>query len=393
MVKGPEGLCCPVLGRPQEEIERRDTMAGVPKRIMTWQMIQPASRNRETGEVTPGKMEKKEIPCPPLAPGEVLVEVAGCGVCHTDLGYFFDGVPTVSPPPLTLGHEIAGIVVGGEEAWIGKEVLVPAVMPCRQCYLCKTRRGNRCLNQKMPGNSLGIYGGFSSHIPVPSIDLCEIRNRGEIPLAHLAVVADAATTPFQAARRADLQLGDHVIVIGVGGVGQYMVQEAKALGAQTLVAVDVVQDRLQKMLDYGADIVIDASGKDLKAVSEALKDIRKKRGLPNYGWKIFEASGTKPGQELALGLLGFTGKLVIIGFGLQKVEYSISRLMAFDAEIIGTWGCLPEYYPQVLELVLRGRIAIEPFVQTKPMSSISETFEEVHRVGSPEKRIVLTPDF
>lgn len=367
-------------------------MTAVPDKILTWQMVQPTARNRETGDVTPGVLEKTEIPVPELKQGEVLVEVAGCGVCHTDLGYFFDGVPTVSKPPLTLGHEISGTVVAGDERWVGKEVLVPAVMPCRQCHLCKTRRGNRCLNQKMPGNSIGIYGGFSSHIPVPSIDLCEIRNRGDMPLAHLAVVADAATTPFQAAKRAQLDVGDNVIIIGVGGVGQYMVQEAKALGAGTVIAIDIVEERLHTMLSYGADFVINATGKSSRDVSQEVKGIRKQNGLPGFGWKIFEATGTKPGQETALSLLSFTGKLIIVGFGLQKVEYSISRLMAFDAEIIGTWGCLPEYYPQVLNMVLSGKIALSPFVQTRPMSTIQAAFEEAH-TQSPDKRIVLTPDF
>jgi 6-hydroxycyclohex-1-ene-1-carbonyl-CoA dehydrogenase len=244
----------------------------------------------------------------------------------------------------------------------------------------------------MPGNSIGIYGGFSSHIPVPSIDLCEIKDRGDVPLAHLSVVADAATTPFQAAKRAELELGDNVIVIGVGGVGQYMVQEAKALGAAIVIAVDVVEERLQKMRQYGADFVINATDKGPRDVAGEVKAIRKRLGLPDYGWKIFEATGTKPGQETALSLLSFTGKLIVVGFGMAKVEYSISRLMAFDAEIIGTWGCLPEYYPQVLAMVLQGRIALEPFVQTRPMSQIREAFEEAHH-SPPDRRIVLTPDF
>jgi 6-hydroxycyclohex-1-ene-1-carbonyl-CoA dehydrogenase len=368
-------------------------MAPAPDKILTWQMVQPCSRDDETGALIPGKMEKLEIPVPELRPEEVLVEIAGCGVCHTDLGYFYDGVPTVAKPPLTLGHEISGTVVAGEENWIGKEVLVPAVMPCRRCTLCKTRRGNRCLNQKMPGNSLGIYGGFSSHIPVSGIDLCEIRNRGDISLSHLAVVADAATTPFQAARRAGLEMGDHVIVIGVGGVGQYMVQEAKALGASTVTAIDIAEERLQTMLSYGADFVINATGKGPREVSEEFKEFRRQNQIPNHGWKIFEVTGTKSGQEIALNLLGFAGKLIIVGFGLQKIEYSISRLMAFDAEILGTWGCLPEYYPLVLDMVLSKKIAIKPFVQIRPMSSIVETFEEIHSVGSSERRVVLVPDF
>ncbi len=367
-------------------------MANVPDKIMTWQMVQPTTRNRETGEVTPGRLEKKELPVPELKSDEVLVEVAGCGVCHTDLGYFYDGVPTVCKPPLTLGHEISGTVVAGDAAWIGKEVLIPAVMPCRKCDLCKTGRGNRCLSQKMPGNSIGIYGGFSSHIPVPSIDLCEIKNRGDFPLSHLAVVADAATTPYQAARRADLRLGDHVIVIGVGGVGQYMVQEAKALGAAMVIAIDIDPERLGLMKKYGADEVINVTGKKPRDVAGEVKAIRKKNGLPAYGWKIFEATGSKPGQELALTLLSFTGKLIIIGFGMQKVEYSISRLMAFDAEIIGTWGCLPEYYSHVLSMVLSGKIALSPFVQTRPMSTIADVFDEAH-TQSPDRRIILEPDF
>jgi len=365
----------------------------VPDKIQTWQMVQPTTFNRETKETTPGKLVKTEIPVPELQPGEVLVEVAGCGVCHTDLGYFYDGVPTVSKPPLTLGHEISGTVVAGDDAWIGKEVIIPAVMPCRKCYLCKTGRGNRCLNQKMPGNSLGIYGGFSSHIPVPSIDLCEVKNRGDVPLAHLAVVADAATTPYQAAKRADLEPGDNVVVVGItGGVGQYVGQITKALGARTVIGIARNQEKLDRALKFGADFVINSKDKDAKAVSKEFKAICKENELPNYGWKIFEVTGAKGGQDIALTLLGFTGKLIVVGFGLAKNEYAIGRLMAFDAELIGTWGCLPEYYPVVLDMVLTGKINMSNFVETRPMSTIAETFAEAHKTP-PMKRIVLTPDF
>jgi len=375
--------------------KRRIKMAHVPDKIETWQMVTPFKKDRETGDVTPGKLEKTQIDVPTLNPGDVLVEVAGCGVCHTDLGYFYYGVPTVNKPPLTLGHEISGTVVAAAsdtEAWIGKEVIIPAVMPCRKCYLCKTGRGNRCLAQKMPGNSMGIYGGNSSHIPVPAIDLCEVKNRGNIPLEKLAVVADAATTPFQAAKRADVQVGDNTIVIGVGGVGQYMVQILNALGAANVVAIDIDQERLDTMLKNGASFAVNSMGKTPREISGELKAFRKENGLPSTGWKIFEVSGTKPGQELGLALLSFVGKMVVVGFGPQKVEYSISRLMAFDAELIGTWGCLPEYYPSVLSMITSGKINFEEFVQTRPMSTIVESYDEAHK-KSPDKRIVLIPDF
>jgi 6-hydroxycyclohex-1-ene-1-carbonyl-CoA dehydrogenase len=245
----------------------------------------------------------------------------------------------------------------------------------------------------MPGNSLGLYGGFSSHIPVPAVDLCEVKDRGDTPLAHLAVVADAATTPYQAAKRADLQPGDNVVVIGItGGVGQYMGQTAKALGAKTVVGIARNKEKLERALNFGADFCINSTDKDARTVSKEFRGYCKENGLPNTGWKIFEVTGAKAGQEIGLTLLGFTGKLIVVGFGLAKVEYAIGRLMAFDAEIIGTWGCLPEYYPIVLGMVLGGKINMAEFVETRAMSTIAETFAEAHKTP-PMKRIVLTPDF
>lgn len=369
-------------------------MLNMPEKIQTWQMVQPWKKDPETGKLIEGRLEKTEIPVPPLQPGEVLVEIAGCGVCHTDLGYFYGGVPTVTKPPLTLGHEISGVVVAGEERLMGKEVVIPAVMPCNNCPICAAGRGNRCLAQKMPGNSLGIYGGFSSHIPVPAEDLCVVENRGDFQLAELAVIADAVTTPYQACVRAGLKQGDNVVVVGVtGGVGSYVAQVAKAFGAKAVIGIARNPAKLERALKYGADYVINSTGKDGRAVRDEFRELCKAHGLPSkYGWIIFEVTGTAPGQEIALDLLSFIGKLIWVGFGLQKNEYSLSRLMAFDAEIIGTWGCLPEYYPKVLELVLNKTVKIRPFTELRLMSQIKEVFEEAHN-RKLMKRVVLTPDF
>ena len=364
-------------------------MTAIPDKIQTWQMTEAGKGGQ------PGKLERTEIPMPELGGDEALVKVAGCGVCHTDLSYFYDGVPTVNKPPLTLGHEISGTVAAGPENLIGKNVIVPAVMPCEKpdCPICSKGRGNRCLAQKMPGNSLGHYGGFSDYIPVPAHSLCVI-DEPKFTLSHYAVVADAGTTPYQAAMRAGLEEGDLVIVTGAaGGVGQYMTQIAKALGAKVVVGIDIDQARLERALKYGADFVINSRGKDGKEVKGEFNAICKEAGVSkNIGWKIFECTGVGPGQDLALGLLSFIGKLIIVGFGMQKNQYMMSKLMAFDAEIIGTWGCKPQYYPNVLELVQSGKVQIEPFLETKPMSTIMQVFEDQH-AGKFDKRQVLEPDF
>jgi len=246
----------------------------------------------------------------------------------------------------------------------------------------------------MPGNSLGIYGGFSSHIPVPAEDLCVVENRSDFQLAELAVIADAVTTPYQACVRAGLKQGDNAVVVGVtGGVGSYMAQMAKAFGAKTVIGIGRNPARLERALKFGADYVINSTGKDGRAVRNEFRELCKAHGLPgNYGWIIFEVTGTAPGQEIALSLLSFIGKLIWVGFGMQKNEYNLSRLMAFDAEIIGTWGCLPKYYPKALELVLNETIRIKPFVELRPMSQIEEVFEQAHN-RKLMKRVVLTPDF
>src|SRR5665811_2451582 len=105
-------------------------------------------------------------PFPPQ-PAEVVIEIAGCGVCHTDLGYFYDGVRTNHALPLALGHEISGRVVAagpGAESWLGKAVIVPAVVPCGECDLCKHGRPEICRKQQMPGNDIPVsYTHLRAH--------------------------------------------------------------------------------------------------------------------------------------------------------------------------------------------------------------------------------------
>ncbi len=354
----------------------------IPEFIDTWQMSEP------------GKLARTRIPMPALQAGDVVVEIKGCGVCHTDLSYFYMGVPTVQKPPLSLGHEISGVVIGGQAGLIGKEVIIPAVLPCGECDLCQGGRGNRCLAQKMPGNSMGIYGGFSSHIVVQSKFLCLVENRKDIPLEHLAVIADAVTTPYQAAVRAKLGAGDLVVVVGAaGGVGSFMVQVAKGMGARLVVGIDVNAEKLQKMESFGADATLNPRGLSSKELKEQFKAIAKAAGVSsNTGWKIFECTGTKSGQESALSLLSFVGMLVVVGYGTDETSYMLSKLMAFDAEIIGTWGCTPDKYPAVLEMCLDGRIQLAPFVETRPMSQIEQVFDQAHH-GQLKRRVILTPDF
>ena len=197
-----------------------------------------------------------------LAPDEVLVEIAGCGVCHTDLGYYYDGVRTKHELPLALGHEISGHVVdtGADALWFtDRAVIIPAVIPCGKCDACKRGKATICPNQKMPGND--IHGGFATHIVVPSRGLCVVDEHRlaavGIDLADLSVIADAVTTPYQAVVQAGVTKGDLAIVNGVGGVGGYAAQIAAAIGA-IVVAIDVDDDKLAAIAGHGAALTLNA---------------------------------------------------------------------------------------------------------------------------------------
>jgi 6-hydroxycyclohex-1-ene-1-carbonyl-CoA dehydrogenase len=332
------------------------------------------------------------------AEGEVVVEVAGCGVCHTDLGFFYDGVPTRHPFPLTLGHEVSGTVVeAGEGAadWLGRSVVIPAVIPCGSCETCRSGRGQICPKQIFPG--CDVHGGFATHLCVPSEGLCKVPDLSDpavniagLELHELAVIADAVSTPYQAIVRSKLGEGDLAVFIGVGGVGGFGVQVAAAKGA-IVVAIDIDGDRLAMMADHGATLVLRSDQLDFKELRKAVRALCKEHKIPSWRQKIFETSGTKPGQSLAFGLLGHGGYLSVVGFTTQKLELRLSNLMAFDATAQGNWGCLPEHYPAIVDLVLSGAIKLKPFVERRSMSTINQTFEDLHE-RRISRRVVLVPE-
>lgn len=326
--------------------------------------------------------------------GEVVVQVAGCGVCHTDLGYFYDGVRTNHALPLCLGHEISGHVTAagaGAEAWVGKAVIVPAVIPCGTCDACRRGKGTICPNQKMPGND--IQGGFASHIVVPQTGLCPVDEgrlkAAGLTLADVSVVADAVTTPYQAVAQAGVQNGDLVVVNGIGGVGGYCAQVAKAFGG-TVVAIDVSQPKLDAIGATTAALTLNARGLGQRELKGAIQTFAKERGLRPNEWIIFECSGTKAGQETAWSLLNRGATLGVVGFTMDKVELRLSNLMAFHARALGNWGCPPELYPAALDLVLDGRVKVGPFVEQHPLADINKVFTAVHH-GELQRRAVLVP--
>jgi 6-hydroxycyclohex-1-ene-1-carbonyl-CoA dehydrogenase len=266
-------------------------------------------------------------------------------------------------------------------------------MPCGTCDVCRRDLGNICAVQKMPGND--IQGGFASHILVPAAQLCDVpvdadykpRGAAEISLAEMSVIADAVTTPYQAIVESGLNDQDTAIFIGVGGVGGFGAQIAKSFGA-AVIAIDVDPAKLEAIAPY-VDTTFNAQEMPFKDLRKAVSGFVKEQGRRRTEWKIFETSGTAAGQKTAFGLLTFGASLAVVGFTMATVDIRLSNLMAFHATARGNWGCRPEYYPPVMELVLEDKVKIGPFVKTFPLEQINEVFEMVHNRKIQQRPILI----
>ncbi len=333
----------------------------------------------------------RDLPIPDPGPGEALVEVTACGLCHTDLGFADGSVAPRHALPLVLGHEITGTVVAagpGAEHLVGKPVLVPSVLPCGTCDFCRAGRGNACPDQRMPGND--IHGGFASHLLVPAGPLVPLDQApAGIALDELSVVADAVSTAYQATVRAGLAAGDLAVVVGTGGVGGFLVQIAAALGAR-VIACDVAPTALERARELGAERAVALAGREAKEVRKEIRGLGREWEIPSLRLRIFEASGTAAGQALAFALLDRAATLLQVGYTPEAVSVRLSNLMAFDATVHGTWGCPPEAYPAVLELIYDGRVRLAPMLDHAPMSELNRLLDDMaaHRLTH---RMILHP--
>lgn len=337
-------------------------------------------------------LQRRDLPLTAPAPGDAIVEVLACGLCHTDLGFANGSVPTKHALPLVLGHEAVGTVTEagpGAGHLLGRPVIVPAVLPCGSCAFCRAGRGNACPNQRMPGND--VHGGFATHMTVPAAPLVPVDEfAGSVDLRELAVVADAVSTAYQAIRRASVAAGDAVFVVGAGGVGGFVVQIARAFGARVAVC-DVRPGPLALLEQHGAERTIDSSQADVATLRRTFSGLLKEWGVPSLNLRIFECSGTARGQSLAFALVARGATLVQVGYTPEPVELRFSNLMAFDATVHGTWGCPPDAYRDVLKLIADGRVRLRPFIDYAPMSSLNELLAAMaaHQLTA---RMVLDPN-
>ena len=325
----------------------------------------------------------EEMPAPEPRDGEVVLRVAACGLCHTDLHYLDHGVATFKAPPIILGHEAAGTVarlgpgVTGFKG--GEHVLAPSVWACGRCRFCRAGRENLCTDLVMPGNHTD--GAFAEFLAVPAKEL--VRLPPDLPLERACVIADAVSTPYHAVKqRGRVRTGDTVAVVGCGGVGLNVVQCAAAAGA-TVIAVDLNDARLDLARQLGASHAMNPAKLD-----RVDKEVRK---LTDGGVDVaFEVVGNPKTIDLAFNLIRKGGRLVVIGFSHDPAPINVAKLMFYELELVGSLGCGAGLYPEIVAQVVAGRIRLEPILSgTFPLERINEGFDHLRRGDGV--RWVVTP--
>jgi len=326
----------------------------------------------------------QEWPDPEPKSDEILVRVAACGLCHTDLHYIDHGVPTAKQPPLILGHEATGVVAqigdGVANVKVGDRVLLPAVLPCGSCFACRSGRENICLHMRMFGND--VDGAYAEFVTAPAKDAFILPD--EIPLVEGCIIADAVTTPYHAVKnRAEVRPGDTVVVYGCGGVGLNVVQFANLAGG-IVIAVDIADEKLEHAKRLGATAVINAR----EAGTGVARAVRKLTAGAGADIAI-EAIGNPATMKEAFSTLRPGGRLVVIGYSDHEVALNAGRVMYREMEIRGSLGCRPVDYPRVIELARTGRIAVASLVTARfPLAEINAGLDTL-RAGRGIRSVVV----
>lgn len=290
----------------------------------------------------------EDVPVPTAGPDHILVKVAACGVCHTDLHYLEHGVPTFKSPPIILGHEASGTVAelgaGATGFKQGERVLIPAVLTCGRCAHCRRGRENICADMRMLGNHFD--GAYAEYVVVPAKDV--LRLPASIPLEEASIIADAISTPYHAVKnRARVRPGDTVVIFGCGGVGINAVQLAAAAGGY-VIAVDVNDRKLDWARQFGAAQTINAT-----KVERVSKQVRK---LTDGGADIaMEVIGNPRTIEEAFDCVRAGGRLVVVGYTSETISVVAGKIMFKEIEVLGSLGCRPVDYIPLIRMVEQAR--------------------------------------
>ena len=336
--------------------------------------------------VEPGRpLELQEVSVPPVGARDVLVRVKAAGVCHSD-AHYRAGKSVVRPLPLTLGHEVAGVVerAGAEVSHVkaGDRVCLHYLASCGECVYCQRGNEQFCVS----GEMMGKYrdGGYAEFIVMPSRSVFRLPE--EIPFEQGAIMMCSSATSLHALNKARLRAGETVAVFGVGGLGLSAIQLAKVLGAREVFAVDIRPGKLALAERFGA---VPVNAAECEPVAE-IGRLTGGRGVD----VALELIGLPLTMRQAVQSLAIQGRAALAGITDKTFEVApYFEVLNKEAEIIGVSDHLAQELPQLIDWARRGALDLSKVItRTLPLDAkaVNDALDGLEKFGE-EGRTVITP--
>ncbi|MBX3038457.1 MAG: zinc-binding dehydrogenase [Anaerolineales bacterium] len=329
-------------------------------------------------------LEMQDIPVPEIGERDILVKVKAAGICHSD-AHYRAGISPVKPVPLTLGHEVAGVVekIGSQvtKVKIGDRVCLHYNITCGDCYHCSTGNDQFCEKVLMLGHYTN--GGYAEYISIPARNAIHLPD--EIPFEQGATLMCASATAFHALKKSRIKAGERVAIFGVGGLGQSAIQLAKAFGAIEVFAIDINQEKLNLAKEYGA---IPVNAKEVNPVDE-IKKLTNNKGVD----VAIEMIGLSQTMKQAIQIAGVMGRVIIVGLSSQPIEVNTyTEILGNEVELIGSNDHHLAELPLLVDLARR-KILDTSKIVTKTVlldaEEINQVLDDLENFSSDVRTVIV----
>ena len=328
-----------------------------------------------------------ELPTPVPAPDEVLVRVAACGICGSDV-HGYDGASGRRIPPIVMGHEAAGTIaalgscVSGFA--VGDRVTFDSTVYCGTCAFCLRGEVNLCDDRQVVGVSCGEYrraGAFAEFVAVPARILYRLPDA--LPFADAAVL-EAVSVALHAVRVAEVKGGESALVVGAGMIGLLLLQAARAAGCSPVYVADVDATRLALARELGAEETLEASGEELVA---AILKLTGGRGVD----AVFEAVGRNETVSATIDCVRKGGTVTLVGNIAREVALPLQKVVTRQIRLQGSCASAGEY-PEAMELMVSGTIRVDRLITAvAPLADGPSWFARLHAREPNLMKVVLDP--
>lgn len=329
----------------------------------------------------------EDVPAPEIGPEDVLVRVAVCGVCGSDV-HGYDGSSGRRIPPIVMGHEAAGTVaaVGAEVTDFkpGDRVTFDSTVYCGHCAYCLRGEVNLCDHRQVIGVSCGDYrraGAFAEYVTVPAHIVYRLPDALSFPEAAML---EAVSVALHAVRVSMLAGGETALVVGAGMIGLLTMQAARAAGCGRVLIADVDASRLKPAEEMGADAALHLSGADL------VREVLRRTGGAGVD-VVFEAVGRNETVAAAIGCVRKGGTVTLIGNIAPEVTLPLQQVVTRQIRLQGTAASAGEY-PQAMEWIASGKIKVKPLITAvAPLEEGPQWFARLYAREPNLMKVLLAP--